>query len=397
MIHEVKRTKMLKKNYIEHIIDVPSKNFVIMDPCYLDTQDLRLELMDKLSQFKSNKKTKHLCVSYPFDNEGLAVILSSDTENIKAIVHEIDEGEFGQNISQVTLKHKEGNHPVEYVIVGEVGVDSGQIIFYDADRLVLDWKTEEASNIPTHVIVRTFLTNEKLINDFVNEFKDVKIKEELETKSISKKHTLEEEKNIIKINYVKIHFLIDDKDVNKVKKMLEMYQDVFTEVRFIKETSYIKACKTHNTSISLNKDLMVFGLKISSGYGDGLYEVIQSFDINNELIETSIVVVGGGDAAVEEGIYLTRFAKKVTIIHRREALRAQKIIQERAFQNEKIEFVWNHTVEEVLGEGGVVSGVKIKDVQNGEETVFPCNGVFIYVGMDWAASRIYCRNILRFR
>lgn len=97
--------------------------------------------------------------------------------------------------------------------------------------------------------------------------------------------------------------------------------------------------------------------------------------------DQEIVVVGGGDSAVEEALFLTRFATKVTIIHRRDQLRAQKIIQKRAQENEKIEFIWNHTVEEILGDG-MVSGVLIKDKFTGETKEFPCNGVFIYIGMD---------------
>lgn len=94
-----------------------------------------------------------------------------------------------------------------------------------------------------------------------------------------------------------------------------------------------------------------------------------------------LVVVGGGDSAVEEGAYLTQFASKVTIVHRRDELRAQKILQDRAFKNPKIEFVWNNTVEEILGEDGVVSGVQLKNVKTGEQTTLPAQGVFIYVGI----------------
>lgn len=94
-----------------------------------------------------------------------------------------------------------------------------------------------------------------------------------------------------------------------------------------------------------------------------------------------LVVVGGGDSAVEEGVYLTRFASKVTIVHRRDALRAQKILQDRAFQNEKIDFIWNHTVKEINGEGGKVGSVTLVDVNSGEEQAFKTDGVFIYIGM----------------
>jgi thioredoxin reductase (NADPH) len=92
-----------------------------------------------------------------------------------------------------------------------------------------------------------------------------------------------------------------------------------------------------------------------------------------------VVVVGGGDSAVEEAQFLTQFASKVTIIHRRDELRAQKIIQERAFKNEKIFFAWDSVVEEVLGDK-LVTGVKIRNVKTDEISEIPCGGAFIYVG-----------------
>lgn len=93
-----------------------------------------------------------------------------------------------------------------------------------------------------------------------------------------------------------------------------------------------------------------------------------------------LVVVGGGDSAVEEAVYLTRFASKVTIIHRRDELRAQKILQDRAFANDKLEFIWNKQVTSINEENGTVSKVTLKDTQTGEESFFSTNGVFIYVG-----------------
>lgn len=94
-----------------------------------------------------------------------------------------------------------------------------------------------------------------------------------------------------------------------------------------------------------------------------------------------LVVVGGGDSAVEEGLYLTRHAAKVTIVHRRDQLRAQKILQERAFKNEKISFIWNATVSSIEGDGKVQK-VVLKDTKSGEMREFPADGVFIYVGMQ---------------
>ncbi len=95
--------------------------------------------------------------------------------------------------------------------------------------------------------------------------------------------------------------------------------------------------------------------------------------------DREVVVVGGGDAAVEEGIYLTKFAKKVTIIHRRDELRANKVAQQRAFANPKIEFLWSHVVTEVLGEDQV-TGVRVKNLKTGEEYVYPTDGVFVFIG-----------------
>lgn len=94
-----------------------------------------------------------------------------------------------------------------------------------------------------------------------------------------------------------------------------------------------------------------------------------------------LVVVGGGDSAVEEGVYLTRFASKVTIVHRRDKLRAQKILQQRAFENEKIDFIWNHTVKEIHGKDGKVNSVTLVNTVTGEEKEFKTDGVFVYIGM----------------
>ncbi|HYH85164.1 MAG TPA: FAD-dependent oxidoreductase, partial [Pyrinomonadaceae bacterium] len=94
-----------------------------------------------------------------------------------------------------------------------------------------------------------------------------------------------------------------------------------------------------------------------------------------------IVVVGGGDTAMEEATFLTRYASRVTLIHRRESLRASKIMQDKAFKNPKIDFMWNTDVREILGapETGV-TGVKLYNNVTGEESEFPCEGVFIAIG-----------------
>ncbi len=93
-----------------------------------------------------------------------------------------------------------------------------------------------------------------------------------------------------------------------------------------------------------------------------------------------VAVVGGGNTAVQESVFLTRFARKVYLIHRRDQLRATRILQERAFADPKIEFVWNSVVTEILGEDKV-QGVRIKNVRTGEERVLEVGGVFIFIGI----------------
>ena len=95
-----------------------------------------------------------------------------------------------------------------------------------------------------------------------------------------------------------------------------------------------------------------------------------------------VVVVGGGDAAVEEGMFLTKFADEVTIIHRRDELRANKASQERAMANPKIRWAWSTVVEQVLGEEDVVSGVRIKNLTTGKVGTMPADGVFVYIGHE---------------
>lgn len=95
-----------------------------------------------------------------------------------------------------------------------------------------------------------------------------------------------------------------------------------------------------------------------------------------------IVVVGGGNTAVEEALFLTNFASKVTLIHRRDTLRAEKILQDRLFKNEKIETLWFHELDEVVGEDNPkgVTGVKVKHTKTGEISEIPAKGVFIAIG-----------------
>jgi thioredoxin reductase (NADPH) len=95
-----------------------------------------------------------------------------------------------------------------------------------------------------------------------------------------------------------------------------------------------------------------------------------------------VVVIGGGNTAVEEALFLTNFASKVTVIHRRNAFRGEKILQDRLFRNPKIEVLWNHVVEEVVGTEMPlgVEGVRVRDVNTGETRVVPCAGFFVAIG-----------------
>jgi thioredoxin reductase (NADPH) len=97
--------------------------------------------------------------------------------------------------------------------------------------------------------------------------------------------------------------------------------------------------------------------------------------------DQDIAVVGGGDSALEEATFLTRFAKSVTLVHRRDALRASKIMQERALANEKLQFAWNSTVEDILGDPKV-TGLVLQDTVTGDTRELPVTGLFVAIGHD---------------
>jgi thioredoxin reductase (NADPH) len=100
--------------------------------------------------------------------------------------------------------------------------------------------------------------------------------------------------------------------------------------------------------------------------------------------DKEVLVVGGGDTAMEEGLFLTKFCSKVSIVHRRDQLRASKIMQDRARKNEKIHFIWDSVIEEILGEPstGGVTGARLKNVKTGEVTEVRCDGVFMAIGHE---------------
>jgi thioredoxin reductase (NADPH) len=123
------------------------------------------------------------------------------------------------------------------------------------------------------------------------------------------------------------------------------------------------------------RKLGVPGEKEFAGRGVSYCAVCDGFFYQNR----TVIVVGGGDSAVEEAMFLTKYASKVYLVHRRNRPRAERVIQERAFKNERIEWVWDSVVTEILGEQGVAQA-HIKNVKTGEESFLEADGIFIYIG-----------------
>jgi thioredoxin reductase (NADPH) len=128
---------------------------------------------------------------------------------------------------------------------------------------------------------------------------------------------------------------------------------------------------------SAYKELGVKGEKELSGHGVSWCATCDGFFFRDQ----PIAVIGGGDSAVEEATFLTRFSDSVTMVHRRDTLRASKIMAQRALSNPKIQFAWNSTVDEIVGDGKV-SSVTLRDVSSGEATSLPVGGVFVAIGHD---------------
>ena len=136
--------------------------------------------------------------------------------------------------------------------------------------------------------------------------------------------------------------------------------------------------RSRSVIVSTGARSLMLGLESEErllGHGVSTCATCDGFFFRNQ----TIVVVGGGDSAMEEAIFLTRFADKVVVVHRRKELRASKIMQDRAFSNDKIEFVWDSAVSEVLGDTKV-TGVRLRNVLTGEETDLEVSGVFVAIG-----------------
>ena len=163
-------------------------------------------------------------------------------------------------------------------------------------------------------------------------------------------------------------------------------ENAYGDVKGIKQEDHYhiieagkKSYKTKSVIIatgSQHRKLNVPGEEEYAGRGVSYCAVCDGAFFRNK----DLVVVGGGDSAVEEGTYLTQFAN-VDIVHRRDELRAQKILQDRAFKNEKVDFVWDTVVEGIEGDGTKVTGVAVKNMKTGEVDVHAADGVFVYVGI----------------
>ena len=163
------------------------------------------------------------------------------------------------------------------------------------------------------------------------------------------------------------------KEYGEVKKVKENKKD---KIKIVKTDSQeYKALTVIIASGAEAKKLGVPGEEELRGKGVSYCATCDAPFFQNQ----KLVLVGGGDTAIEEALYLTKFAREITIIHRRDRLRATKILQERVFSNQKINFVWDSVVTRISGKEKV-EGVSIKNIKTGEEKEISCQGVFLFVG-----------------
>ncbi len=187
--------------------------------------------------------------------------------------------------------------------------------------------------------------------------------------------------------------------IEKFKKQAEKFGTEFivSEVRLVKENKpgwTVETDEQSYTAASLiiasgarPKNLNVPGEDKFKGRGVSYCATCDGALFRDK----EVAVVGGGDTALEEALFLTKFAKKVTIIHRRNALRGAKILQERSFANKKIEFIWDSVITEIKG-ATKVTAVKVKNVKINAETDLSCDGVFIFVG--YTPNTVFLKGVL---
>ena len=163
----------------------------------------------------------------------------------------------------------------------------------------------------------------------------------------------------------------------------EIHYENVVEVDFSSHPYTVKSStqevKANTVIISTGASARMLGLESESrlmGHGVSTCATCDGFFFKGQ----EIAVVGGGDSAMEEAVFLTKFADKVTVIHRRGELRASKIMQQKAFDNPKIEFMWHSAITEVLEEEGKVSGVEVENLESGDKVSLPLQGVFVAIG-----------------
>ena len=163
----------------------------------------------------------------------------------------------------------------------------------------------------------------------------------------------------------------------------EIHYENVVEVDFSSHPYTVKSStqevKANTVIISTGASARMLGLESESrlmGHGVSTCATCDGFFFKGQ----EIAVVGGGDSAMEEAVFLTKFADKVTVIHRRGELRASKIMQQKAFDNPKIEFMWHSAITEVLEEEGKVSGVEVEHLESGDKVTLPLQGVFVAIG-----------------
>ncbi|PPR49960.1 MAG: Thioredoxin reductase [Alphaproteobacteria bacterium MarineAlpha5_Bin5] len=187
-------------------------------------------------------------------------------------------------------------------------------------------------------------------------------------------------------------WLMEQMKKQALKVGTNIHSDIVTKVNFANKpflASTDSGLEFESKSIIISTGAQARWLNLESekkfkGFGISACATCDGFFFKDQ----NVIVVGGGNSAVEEALFLTNFASKVTLIHRRDKLRAEKILQDRLFNNKKIEIIWNHKVKEFIGNDGPVSlkKVKLENTKDGSEKLLETSGAFIAIGHDPATS-----------